>query len=513
MNKVFKTISGMFIIMLLAKVLGQAREVLLAWFYGTGTQASAFLTASQIPLNFFDMILGLAIVSAFVPVFNEYYQKEGETEANRFANNFIGVVLIISAALAAIGIIFSDFVIKVIASGFDTQTARLASNLLKIMFPSLIFTAVAYSYAGIVQSYGEFKLPAAMSIASNLVAILYFLVFNDIGGIFGLSVAMLIGWGLQLIILIPALIRFKYRFGLSFDFLHPGMKKVYKLALPILLSSWVQPLNVMINLYLASFIDGGNAVSYINYANKLYIIIVGVFAMSVTNLILPRLSRLFADNQTKESADVITSSLRAGILFIVPVMFLFLIFSYQIVEIVYMRGAFDSKSVYMTSTALFFYSFGMLGYGLQEILNKSFYSMQNSVVPMKNAFFTIVINIALSFLLYRQMGVGGLALSSAIASVFSAVNLTIQIKRKVKQIKLRDIISLLIKATVCAGVSCLISRVLYTFLISLYTPGFFVKFTVLALSVLFTFVIYIAGLLILRVKDFKNILKRGVDSD
>lgn len=508
LNKSIKTVSGMFIIMMFAKILGQVREIMLAGYYGTGAEASAFLTASQIPLNFFDMILGLAIVSAFVPVFNEYYQKYGKDEANSFANNFIGVVLLISVVISLLGVGFSRNLVGLLANGFDTDTAVLTSRLLKIMFPSLIFTALAYSYAGIVQSYGEFKIPAAMSIASNLVAILYFLIFNKNSGIYGLAFAMLFGWGLQLVILLPSLFKFNYKFGLKFNFWHPGMKKVYKLALPILLSSWVQPLNVMVNLYLASFIDGGNAVSYINYANKLYLIIVGVFTMSVTNLILPELSRLFAANRITDCAGVITASLKATIIFITPIMLLFLAFSRPIVEVIYMRGAFDTESVRMTSTALFFYSFGMLGYGLQEVLNKSFYSMQNSVVPMKNALFTITVNIVLSFLLYEKAGVAGLALSSAFAAICSAVNLIHKIKKAVPLIDVKSNVILLIKTLTSSAISVIVARIVYTALEG-FINGFLIKFVILALCVLCALLIYFVLLVLMRVKDISNLIKKG----
>ena len=509
MNRALKTVSGMFVIMMVAKLLGQLREIMLAGYYGTGNDASAFLVASQIPLNFFDMVLGLAIVSAFVPVFNEFLQKNGKKTADEFAGNFVGIVLIISLAMILFGMVFSKGIVSLLATGFDTETSNLASKLLVIMFPSLLFTAVAYSYAGIVQSYGEFKIPAAMSIASNLTAIFYFVFINKYAGIFGLAVAMLIGWALQLLILLPALKKFKYRFSIAFNFVHPGMKKVYRLALPILLSSWVQPLNVMINTYLASFIDGGNAVSYINYANKLYIIIVGVFTMSVTNLILPELSRLFADNNHKKSAEVIESALKSGIIFIVPVMMTFLAFSYQIVEVVYMRGAFDEKSVSMTSTALYFYSFGMLGYGLQEILNKSFYSMQNSVVPMKNAFLTIVVNVVLSFCLYKPFGVAGLAFAAAIAAIVSAVNLLRLLKKNHKSITFSSLSITFIKSLAAGIIACLVAVFIYN-LVDCKFVGVIGKFIILTCSALVLFIIYIILLWVLRTEEIKNLLKRKV---
>ena len=372
MKKSVKIVSSIFIIILLSKILGQVREIIFASYYGTTDVANAFLTASQIPLNFFDIILGMAIVSAFVPVFNEYREKEGETKAREFSYDFVGVVFAVAFLVTLLGVIFSFNLVSIIAAGLNDETTVLASRLLKILFPSMIFTALAYSYTGILQSYGEFKIPAAMSLISNVVTIIYLFLFNDRFGIFGLAVSMLIGWIFQLVVLIPPLVKRKYKFVIKFNFLSDGMKKVYKLALPIFLSSWVQPINVMVNTYLASFLNGGQAVSALNYANKLYLIIVSVFATSVTNLLLPNLSRIFVLGDMKKCAETTQGSVNASILFLLPVTGLFLFFRVAIVEIIFQRGSFDALSTLLTSKALFYYSFGMLGFGISEILNKTY---------------------------------------------------------------------------------------------------------------------------------------------
>lgn len=504
MKNSVKTVSNIFFIIFLSKLLGQAREMLIASSYGTGMEANAFLTATQIPLNFFDIILGAAIVSAFVPVFNEKLSLNGMNSANKFAGNFVGIVLVISVVLSVIGVICSGFLVSVMAKGFDNNTAILTSKLLKIMFPSMIFTAVAYSYAGVLQSLGEFKAPAAMSLVSNGITILYLLLFKNKFGVYGLSVSMLIGWIMQLALLIPYLIKFNFKFGFSLDFLSEEMKKVYKLALPILLSSWVQPLNVMFNTFLASFLDNSSAVSAINYANKLYLIIASVFTVAITNLILPELSRLFSDKKEKESALVIANSLKATTLFIVPVMTLFILFAKPIVEIVYKSGNFDERSVMLTSSALMFYSIGMIGFSWQEVLNKSFYSMQKSKIPMQTAFITIGVNILLSLALFKPLGIKGLALSASLAATLSAVLLFRKLLKVNAYMPVKEILTVLLKSFISAVLMGIFAKVIYI-LLSGFATNRLTHLLVIGMVGIFSVPMYLGILLLLKCKEIREI--------
>ena len=463
MKNSVKTVSNIFFIIFFSKLLGQAREMMIASSYGTGVNANAFMSATQIPLNFFDLILGAAIVSAFVPVFNEYYEKGGLKHANIFANNFVGVITVISVVISVLGVIFSGSVVGIMASGFDAETSALASKLLKIMFPAMLFTAIAYAYAGVLQSLGEFNAPAAMSIVSNGISILYLLVFKDKFGVTGLAVSMLVGWIMQLVLLIPYLIRFKFHFGFKIAFLDPGMKKVYKLALPVLLSSWVQPLNVLFNGFMASYSKGGVAV--INYANKLYLIIASVFTVAITNLILPELSRLFTSNKRQEAGAVIGNALKATSLFILPVMALFIVFSEPIIRIIYQNGEFDESSVQLTSAVLMCYSVGMLGYAWQEVLNKSFYAMQLTKVPMQVAFVAIGVNVVASLSLFNVIGISGLAIAAAISAIVSGVLLYVRAIKVNPHLPQKEIGVTLLKGALGALVMAVISKFSYMYLV------------------------------------------------
>lgn len=412
------TVGFIFIAMLMAKVLGQVREMVIAYSFGTAWQADAYVAASQIPTNFFDMILGSAVSAAFIPVFNKFMEKEGEGRARRFAGAFLNLIIIISAALSVIGIVFASQIIAVFTPGLGSEAAVLAAKLLKIMFPMVIFIGGAYTFVGILQSMGEYNLPAVMSMVSSGTCIIYLLTLEDKFGISGLAVSLLLGWMLQFLILLPSVLKKGLR--PTAHICDSGFCDVAKLALPVLIGTWVQPVNVMVNTWIASSIPGG--VSAINYSNRLYLIAAGVFAMSVTNYIFPKLSRLSIDEADKESwLNMFLSSLKTVLLVVTPMAVVFLTESKEIIRVIYQRGEFDETSVAVTGGALLFYSIGILPYALQEVMYKAFYSKRKSVVPMFVAMSGIVVNIILSFTLSGIMGINGLALAASMSVAITAV--------------------------------------------------------------------------------------------
>ncbi len=432
-TKAVKTAGFMIFATLFAKVMGMYRDILFAALYGTGAEAVAYSTASRIPLLFFDIALGSAISSSFIPVFNEFLQKGKKDEAMEFSNSFLNIILLITSVICGLGILLRGPIVHLLGSGLAEPVKELAESLVMIMFPSMIFTALAYSLTGVLQSFGEFNAPAAISLASNGIMVLYLLIAKDKLGIHGVSVAMLVAWSFQLLVLIPSLFKKKYRYKLKINFKNPGLKKALFLAVPILVSSWVQPINTMVNMFLASFLNGGQAVSAIDYANKLYIIFVGVLTYAVSNLIFPSISRLATDSEKKQELTIVMQNAISVVLFVLlPVMLIFLLQRVEIVRFVYERGAFGEEQTYLTSTALLWYSFGMLGYGLQEMLNKAFYAEQNGKTPMQVSIVGIGINVLLSFLLVRgfHLGIAGLPMAASVAANLIAVVLAVLLNRK-----------------------------------------------------------------------------------
>lgn len=272
---ILKTAGFMAAATFLAKVCGLIRDMLIAAFFGTGMEADAYLTATKLPTTLFDLVIGGVISAAFIPIFNSVLKKESKKGALEFANRFIGMVLLITGLIAFFGIVFSDKLIWFMAPDFDFETHNLAMRLSSIMFPMIICTGLAFSFVGILQSFGEYNVPAIMSLVSNLAVILYFVLFGKKFGVYGLAFTMVIAWGLQALIQVPSLIKFQFKFRPSINLKDKNVKAAMRLAFPMLVSTWVQPLYTIVNTRLASGIERG--VSSLEYANRLYIVITGVF--------------------------------------------------------------------------------------------------------------------------------------------------------------------------------------------------------------------------------------------
>ncbi len=508
-KKAVKTIGLMAVIILLAKFMGLLRETMVANLYGQGTASDILNTATQIPLLFFDMVLGVAILSTFVPVFNRRMQQEGEASALEFADCFMTVVVSIAMAAALLGIFLAEPLVRLMTPGYAAIPGKVEATaaLLRILFPSIAFTAAAYISVGILQSYGEFTIPSLISVVSNGVMILYLAVFGNRLGLFGVAVSMLVAWMLQLFVQLPWLKKFGYRFHVRFRPIDPGMKEAASIALPVLISSWVQPLCNVINMSFGSSLGDG-AVSALNWANKIYIIMVGVFAYAVTNFIFPKLSRLGGEEQGDGFAKMTQQSLGWIFLIITLISALFLALSQPIIRVVFERGAFTAESTAITATALFYYSIGMVGYAVCEVLNKSFYAIGDGKTPMLVSLFGIVANFAGAFVFVRlfAMQVGGLALASAVSSLMMAVLLMAMIQRRRRGTISRRFVKDAVKMLLCSLPTAYLAHIIYAVLSGL-GAGMVMTLLRLCLAALPAAVLYLGLCYLLRVGLLRSGLK------
>ena len=330
------------------------------------------------------------------------------------------------------------------------------------MFPMVIFTGLAFSFVGILQSFGEFNIPAIMSLVSNVAVILYFPLFSKKFGIYGLSVAILVSWSLQVLIQIPSLKKTGFRLRPKLDLRDKNIRQALSLALPMLISTWVQPLYSLVNTRLASSLDG--AVSVLNCSNRLYIVMTGVFSFVVTNLVFPRLSRTNAAENKDESRSLVAGSLKAVTLVILPIMVAFVLLSEDIIGIIYQHGLFTREKTLITASALSCYSVGMIGLAYNEVLSKAFFSMKNSKTPMISAILSMIANIIMAYIFYNIIGISGLALATAGGSIVNAIiNFALYIRGNgnvFNKEDLKDVIKIIISAILMAVVVFGLSQIL-----------------------------------------------------
>lgn len=419
----------MAVIILLAKMLGLLRDVLVANLYGTTASAVAYETASRLPTLIFDFVLGGVVSAAFIPVFSDLLVKEGKKSAMRFAASYANLIFCLTGAITLIGVIFASPLVTLLAPELPAETHALAVSLTQILFPMVICTGLAYSFVGILQSMGEFNIPALISLVSNSIMVAYLVFLGDRFGVMGLAIAMLCGWAAQIIVQIPKLRTFGFRPSLSAGIMSPHIKRSLKMALPILIGTWTQPLCSLINTRFASAMEEGRAITALGYANRLYTILVGVFSFVATNLLFPYFSRAAASGDMKKARSLMMQSLQALSFIIAPMAVGIALLAEPAIALIYERGSFTAADTALTAGALRFYAVGMLFAAANEVLSKSFFAENQPRLPMISSICAMVANIALVMWL-SDYGVGGIALASGIAAgVQCALNVCFMLRR------------------------------------------------------------------------------------
>ena len=451
----------------ISKVLGLVRDSLMGAYFGAGIEADAFMAASKLPTTLFDMVIGGVISASFIPVFNSILTKKGKDEAKGFANKFITMIILVTLIISVVGILFAEPLVRFMAPNFGAEAHDLAVKLTSIMFPMIIFTGIAFSFVGILQSYGEYNIPAIISLVSNTALIVYFILFGKRFGVTGLAVTMVIAWSLQVIVQIPSLIRLKFKYKPDFHLRDSSIKEAVVFAIPMLVSTWVQPFYTLINARFASHMEG--AYSSLEYANRLYLIVTGVFSFVVTNLIFPKLARANASDDKKEANELVAISIKSIVMVIAPLMAGIVILAKPITSIIYGHGELASHSG-VVATALACYATGMVFLALNEVLSKTFFSMKKSVTPMITSLVSMLFNIILVMTLYPFIKgdivrlTGGLAIAAAGGSIVNALLNGAMLFRLSEGFINRDGVITILKSLAAAAVMAAVVRIVYMFI-------------------------------------------------
>ncbi|MCL2570883.1 MAG: murein biosynthesis integral membrane protein MurJ [Defluviitaleaceae bacterium] len=510
-----RTVFVMMTIMVVGKAMGLLRDSMQALHFGADTPYSvAFVNASALPRNFLDIMFAAALSASFIPVFTARIETKGKREAFDLASLFISVSLVLLGVVTVIAVVFAgplhDFVYIILPgrlSGdgvcrvMDASTRNMGVELLRFMLPLMFLSGLAFSFTGILQSLGEFRLPAAMSVVSNGVILVYYFFMVDRFGVRGLAVAFLIGWAMQAVIQVPWLVKHKFKFRFRINLKDSGLREIGALTLPVLAASWMLPVNFQVNLMAVGSLYGGVIGGpALQFAYNLYTIVSGVFILSVANILFPKLSRQVATKDEDGFKNSLGETVRVLFFFLLPLTLGLMALSQPLVQLVFGRGMFDAVAVEIASTALFFFSIGIVGYGFQVILCRACFARKDGKTPLIAAIGAIGVNAILSFALLR-LEIAGPALASAIGiSLGSGIMLVILTKKGYLAWP-KDLILDILKMAALAA---------WMFVAVRFTLGILNESPVLlqvAVPGLIGAIIYIGGCMLFRMKELNFIIK------
>jgi len=486
----------------ISRVLGFLRDIVIAVLFGTSPGAQAFFVAFRIPNSLRDLVAEGATNAAIVPVLTEYKAVKDEREFIHVARVLFNISFVVLLLISVIGIIFSPYIVKIIAPGFSAEPEKfnLTVSLNRVIFPYLILIGLTAYSTGILNTLKHFAGPAFGPCLMNIALIASAIWLCPNIGIVGLAVGVLIGGTLQLLLNVP----FMYKHGVTLSFkdgfMDPAVKRIGRLLVPRALGSAVYQINIFVDTILASFawIVGPGGVAALYYANRLFQFPLGIFGLALAQAALPKLSQEFALNDIERFKDTLAFSLRSVVIVMVPATFGLAILGERIIKILFERGAFTAYSTLITQSALFYYSFGLVAYAAVKLLVTSFYSMHDTKTPVKVAFFALIVNVVLSLILMWPLQLGGLALATSISAFFNFTVLYIMLRRKIGDFGTRDIASTLLRVL---AASIIMASALRWMLLR------YPNFSILGLFVIIcaSLAVFIGSAYLLRVKEVKGV--------
>ncbi|MFC1567156.1 murein biosynthesis integral membrane protein MurJ, partial [bacterium] len=462
-KQIVKHVSKITLGTLFSRILGYARDMAIANFFGASFVADAFYVAYRIP-NLLRRLLGEGSLSAaFIPIYTDYLSHKSEEEQKKFISTVSFVLFCVLTTITILGIIFAPQILKVIAPGFADypEKMRLAIILTRVMFPFFIVIGMAALFMGILHSHHMFFISAAAPCFLSIgeLVFLFFVCPFMLVPVKGLAFGVVVGGTLQMLFQVPRIIKQKVRFSFNLDFKNEGLRKIVYLMIPSTLAVSVDQINVFVDVMCASWLEVGS-VSALYYSNHLTLFPLALFGIAVSSVSLPTLSKSASYENLDEMKSILISSIRLMLYFLIPSSVGLIILAKPIVRALFERGMFDSHATNLTSYALIFYSVGILSFGLVKLLATAFYALKDTKSPVKITSFAMILNVELNLILIYYFKVGGLAFATAISSMFTVFFLFRMLHRKIGTLGLKHLISPILKillSTIIMGIACYVS--------------------------------------------------------
>jgi len=397
--------------------------MVIAHTFGAGTGTDAFLIAFKIP-NFMRRLFAEgAFAQAFVPVLSEYKTQRSKAAVKHLVDQIAGSLGSLLLIITLLGITIAPLLVLIFAPGFFYEPAKyeLTIDLLKITFPYLFFIALTALAGSILNTYGNFAIPAVTPVLLNLCLISAALwltaYFNQ--------PIMALAWGVlgagivQFCFQLPFLYRLQLLPRPRFDWRDDGVRRIRYLMLPALFGVSITQINLLVDTLMASFLETGS-VSWLYYSDRLMEFPVGVFGLALATVTLPNLSKSAAQNDMYTYTCTLDWALRWVFLVAVPAMIGLMMLAGPILTTLFFSGEFSQQDVERTTQSLIAYAVGLLGFVLIKLLASGFYARQDTRTPVRIAVIAMITNMILNITLIIPLQHAGLALATSFAALLNA---------------------------------------------------------------------------------------------
>nr|WP_079253917.1 murein biosynthesis integral membrane protein MurJ [Endozoicomonas arenosclerae] len=411
------------IMTMLSRVLGLARDVVIAGYFGSTASADAFFVAFKIP-NFLRRLFAEGAFSqAFVPVLSEYRTKRSFDEVRYLVSRVSGTLAGLLLLVTLVCMLASPILIRLFAPGFMEYPEKLllAGEMLRITFPYLFLISLTALAGSILNSYNRFAVPAFTPVLLNLSLICSTLFLTP----WFAEPVMALAWGVviagvsQLLLQIPFLLQIRLLPAPKWGHKHEGVRRIMKLMIPALFGVSVSQINLLLDTVLASFLETGS-VSWLYYSDRLSELPLGVFGIAIATVILPSLSRKHAEDSGDQFSKTLDWAIRLVLLIGVPAGIALFILSEPLLATLFDYGEMQNRDVIMAGMSLRAYSLGLIAFMMIKVLAPGYFARQDTKTPVKIAIIAMVANMVLNLMLVFWLKHAGLALATTLSAFLNA---------------------------------------------------------------------------------------------
>ena len=460
-------ISGAF---MLSSILGLLQTFLFTYIFGRSIPGEAYLQAYLIPNLIFTVIAGGALSSAFIPVFTMYsVQKKDEQTAWHIASSALNISVASMIIFSIIAFILAPVLVPLYSR---PNEVALIVTLTRIMLLQAVVLGSGVIVGAILNTKQDFTRTALGTVLYNVGLILglipgFLLTFHSRASappdyvVYVATFGVVLGAALQVGVQIPGLFKVNMRYTFAFDWRHPGVIQIGRQMVPRIINAVMLSFSTGVDRYLLSFLSAGLINAYLQ-AFSILVLPVTLFGSSVSTAAFPTLANYAAQERFERVRQIIMETLR-GILFLtVPSAVGLTVLSFPIVQALLEHGIFDLVATQYASVVLFFFALGLPALAAVEILTRSFYALQDSRTPVTISVIQFILKIALSLILINaavfgvQWGMGALALSTSIASIYEAVLLFVLLSRRVGHFDLHPFVEFIKRLILAAGAMAIV---------------------------------------------------------
>jgi len=433
----------------LSNLLGLVRQILVSRSFGTNQSLDAFYAAATFPDLLFSLLAGGALASAFVPTFTGFLAKENRDEAWRLASAVTNLVILTLSLVSGLAALFAPALVRhvlfVLKPELDPALQTMTVDLLRIILIAPTIFGVSGLLMSILNTHQKFWLPALAPVFNWVGWILGIIFLVPTMGIYGLAWGYVIGACLHLIVQVPGLLKLDGRIyipTLGMD--NPAVREVARLMAPRLLGVAAVQINFVVNAMIAAS-QGEGSLSAINVAKMLMTMPLFIIAQSIATAALPTFSAQVARGEMSEMRSSLAATLRGVILLSLPATVGLILLREPITAALFQYGEFNALSTQMVSWALLWYTAGLVGHSIVEILSRAFYALHDTKTPVIVGTIAMGLNVIFSFgfaWVFSQLGWmphGGLALANSFATALEAIVLFVLMRERLDGIEGKSI--------------------------------------------------------------------------